>query len=470
MHLPMKRARYAVDPLQRLRLLEHQLQDIDLVRRAGPRASFHEDLIDIFTSLRDLHTHYVPPEPYRSHTVYLPFLVEECTRDDRLQYVVSKVANGAELDAAFVPGVEVTHWNGTPIGRAIERNAENQGGGNHDARMARGLDAMTIRTLGRTAPPDEDWVDITYRTEAGAEDEIRVRWNTYQPAEESPFGDTEKAVATAVPVGAGNLARLGALGLDAQTTTVNLVRRDLFARGWQAPPTAGSNELATSLPGVLRAKIRHTSIGDVAHIRIFTFLVPDPTEFVEEFVRLVGARPTVGLIVDVRGNGGGDIRAAEQLLQVMTPRHIEPEPTQFIVSPPDPAPASRTRRTPSTCVPGHSPSSWRSRPAPPSRPDPHRLGGRRQRPGPGLLRSGRPHHRRTLLQRHGHLLGRLPGPWHRAGRRRRPPDRGRWCQCLDARPPPPTAPRQDLAAQAAPAAGDLPGGRASDDAGRLTRG
>ncbi len=332
-HLPMKRARYAVDPLQRLRLLEHQLQDIDRTVELGPESAFHEELIDIFTSLRDLHTHYVPPEPYRSHTVYLPFLVEECTRDGRLQYVVSKVATGTDLDPSFAPGVEVTHWNGTAIGRAIERNADNQGGGNRDARMARGLDAMTIRTLGRTAPPDEDWVDISYRTETGVEREIRVRWNTYQPAEASPFGDTELASATAVPVGAGNLGRLGALGLDAQTTTVNLVRRDLFARGWQSAPAAGSSELATSLPGVLRARIRSTSIGDVMHVRIFTFLVPDPGEFVNEFVRLVEGRPTVGLIVDVRGNGGGDIRAAERLLQVLTPRRIEPEPTQFIVSP-----------------------------------------------------------------------------------------------------------------------------------------
>jgi cytosine/adenosine deaminase-related metal-dependent hydrolase len=332
-HLPMKRARYAVDPLQRLRLLEHRLQDADTIDELGPESDFHEELIDIFTSLRDLHTHYVPPEPYRSHTVYLPFLVEECARDGALQYLVSKVANGAELDASFVAGVEVTHWNGTPIGRAIERNADHQGGGNRDARMARGLDAMTIRTLGRTAPPDEDWVDVTYRTEAGVEHEVRVRWQTYQPAEQSPFGDAQQSLAAAVPVGSGNLGRLGALGLDAQTTTVNLVRRDLFARNWQASPTVGSNELATDLPGVLRAKIRRTSIGDVAHIRIFTFLVPDPGEFVKEFVRLVEERPTVGLIVDVRGNGGGDIRAAEQLLQVMTPRRIEPEPAQFIVSP-----------------------------------------------------------------------------------------------------------------------------------------
>ena len=64
-----------------------------------------------------------------------------------------------DLDPPFVSGAEVTHWNGTPIRRAIERNADRQGGGNLDARMARGLDALTIRALGQTAPPDEDSPD-----------------------------------------------------------------------------------------------------------------------------------------------------------------------------------------------------------------------------------------------------------------------------------------------------------------------
>ena len=332
-HLPIKRARYAIDPLQRLRLLEHELQDVRPHDDPGPESGFHEELIEIFTSLRDLHTHYVPPEPYRSHTVYLPFLIEECTRDGRQQYIVSKVAAGADLDPAFVSGAEVTHWNGTPIKRAIERNADRQGGGNLDARMARGLDALTIRALGQTAPPDEDWLDVTYRTNDGSEREIRALWNTYQPLEPSPFGDSQRAAAAAAVAGLGDLSRLAALGLDAQTTTVNLVRRDLFARGWQTTPGAGADELATELPGVLRARIRRTSIGDVLHVRIFTFLVPDPGEFVDEFLRLCQARPNVALIVDVRGNGGGDIRAAEQLLQVLTPRRIEPEPSQFIVSP-----------------------------------------------------------------------------------------------------------------------------------------
>jgi hypothetical protein len=68
-------------------------------------------------------------------------------------------------------------------------------------------------------------------------------------------------------------------------------------------------------------------------VRIFTFNVDDPEAFIEEFIRLVGLLPQEGLIVDVRGNGGGHIFASEGLLQTLTPVGIEPEPVQFINTP-----------------------------------------------------------------------------------------------------------------------------------------
>ncbi|HKV40742.1 MAG TPA: S41 family peptidase, partial [Blastocatellia bacterium] len=43
--------------------------------------------------------------------------------------------------------------------------------------------------------------------------------------------------------------------------------------------------------------------------------------------------PERGLIIDVRGNGGGHIANGERLLQLLTPREIEPELFQFINSP-----------------------------------------------------------------------------------------------------------------------------------------
>ncbi|MEM7256222.1 MAG: S41 family peptidase [Pseudomonadota bacterium] len=66
------------------------------------------------------------------------------------------------------------------------------------------------------------------------------------------------------------------------------------------------------------------------YVRIYTFNIKNPVAFINEFIRLVSLLPRNGLIIDVRGNGGGHIWAAEGLLQTLTPYAITPEPTQFI--------------------------------------------------------------------------------------------------------------------------------------------
>src|SRR5258705_12114416 len=71
-HLPLKRAMYAVDPLQRLRLLRRRLSNIE------SDLDFHAEMIDIFASLHDIHTGYMLPEPFRSAVAVLPFKVESC--------------------------------------------------------------------------------------------------------------------------------------------------------------------------------------------------------------------------------------------------------------------------------------------------------------------------------------------------------------------------------------------------------
>jgi hypothetical protein len=84
---------------------------------------------------------------------------------------------------------------------------------------------------------------------------------------------------------------------------------------------------------VFRARTVMTAAGTFGHLRIFTFNVPDPQKFVQEFVRLTELLPDEGLILDVRGNGGGHIFASEFTLQTLTPRRIVPEPVQFICTP-----------------------------------------------------------------------------------------------------------------------------------------
>jgi C-terminal processing protease CtpA/Prc len=91
----------------------------------------------------------------------------------------------------------------------------------------------------------------------------------------------------------------------------------------------------STMPLVFAAKPFPVGTRQVAHVRIHTFMVDDDDQFVNEFVRLITlpSMPQDGLIIDVRGNGGGLIWAGERLLQLLTPRTIEPCRAQFISTP-----------------------------------------------------------------------------------------------------------------------------------------
>src|SRR5262249_1934002 len=86
-HLPQKRAMYAVDQLQRLRLLRHRLPQFKSDR------DFHAEMTDIFTSLHDLHTNYLLPAPFSYLYAWLPFKVEAYWDGNRRKYLVTRVAD-----------------------------------------------------------------------------------------------------------------------------------------------------------------------------------------------------------------------------------------------------------------------------------------------------------------------------------------------------------------------------------------
>jgi C-terminal processing protease CtpA/Prc len=329
-HLTLKRAMHAIAPLQRLRLLRHEL-DRSTPKTMAPEAEFHREMTSIFTDLRDLHTNYLLPSPFREHTAFLPFLVEECfDADESVHYLVTKLAPDFD-HPTFNEGAELLYWNGVPIRTAIKTNADRQAGSNPSARFARGLDALSIRPLVRSVPPDEEWVVIGYRTVDDRELEIRLDWKVWAPG----------TGASIDPDGSDSIALASSLGYDVQTDAVNQARKDLYA-----PPEVrgdlsmgdrivdlGTGDLATTMPSVFRARTVSTPSGEFGYIRIFTFNVPDAGMFVGEFVRLIDQLPDVGLIIDVRNNGGGLITAAEGLLQVLTPQKVEPSPTQFVTTP-----------------------------------------------------------------------------------------------------------------------------------------
>jgi C-terminal processing protease CtpA/Prc len=326
-HLPLKRAMHAVDPIQRLKLLRFRLLEMK-ESQLPSEMQFHKRMIEIFASTRDLHTMYLLPAPFKDQVAYLPFLIDqyfERNRGGRAEkFVVSRVLTqfyqsipnpGPEV-LLLEPGVEVLYWNGVPIKRAIEINGETQAGSNVEARFARGLDNLTIRPLETSLPPDEVWVALTYQTRTGKILTLKQEWLVH----------TTGSAGTA-PLASRSTKKKRA-AIDVKKTKINQVRQTFFS-----PPR--EVRIRTSLEHAFHAEIRSVDGREFGYIRLFSFDVADPEEFVGEFARVLKSDgfPQEGLIIDVRSNGGGKIRAGERLLQLFTPRRIKPELFEFLNTP-----------------------------------------------------------------------------------------------------------------------------------------
>jgi C-terminal processing protease CtpA/Prc len=326
-HLPLKQAMHAVAPIQALKLIRYRLPNMD-------DRQFHTAMLSVFIGLRDLHTNYLLPDPYRGKLAFVPFLIEEFFEGDQRQFLVSKLYD-TPPDASFAPGVIVTHWNGIPIERAVEVNGGRNAGSNQFARYARGLEGMTIRPLTMSLPPDEAWVDVRYLVGDQAH-ETRFVWQVTPPPP-SAVGNALESDDALVQ---------SSIGIDLQTEIVRRTKKVLFAREAMEVERAmqayrvekgegdhGDPATTSVFPDVFRFKTVTTNHGGFGYIRIFTFNVDNADAFVTEFVRIADLLPQNGLILDVRGNGGGLITAGEKLLQVLTPKTIEPERLHFINTP-----------------------------------------------------------------------------------------------------------------------------------------
>jgi hypothetical protein len=323
-HLPLKRAMYGIDPVQQLRHMHERA-------RLMSDDAFHREMGSILTSLRDVHAAYIAPSPLAGTAARLPFLVEQFGSEETPRFIVSKIIPELVTDTEFVEGVEVIEWNGVPIADAVRRRGENEHGGRPDSAMARALDSLTFRPLGIGPPPDERWVVVGYRRFDGDSiREYRFDWRFIYPG---PAPDAAHSTASAAAANATHPDR--AVVRRAKKLSFN-------AELWQAErrdrSAAAGVELAESgwITGQFQDNVsaRVVQVGDRAfgYLRLWSFELSDDDRFIVEVLRLLGELPQDGLIIDLRGNPGGLVWAAERLLQLFTPSPIAPTRFSIIAS------------------------------------------------------------------------------------------------------------------------------------------
>ncbi|CAM3429758.1 hypothetical protein KIPE111705_08170 [Kibdelosporangium persicum] len=267
-------------PAQRRTIVDEALacvtrpDDVTRLRRAcrltGDRA-FHWEMIIIH---RSLGLTYRLPEPYASRFAYLPFRLERTGPT----YLVTKLVPGATPAVRFGPGAEVTHWNDTPIAWAAALT---------------GLDSLPLRPMLTRLPPDEDAVTLTYIGLDGVTRSLREPWRVGEmPAPATPRLDLDLD-ADARARARKLLFRPDVVACEGGNTAVRLDR----------PVAVSAGDIATHMPGVLRARVVQTPHGPVGHLRIFTLHVADPRALPLEVQRLLTLLPP-RTAIDVRGTTG----------------------------------------------------------------------------------------------------------------------------------------------------------------------
>ena len=346
-HLPFKRARYASDPVQSLRLVRAQLDELSDLE-------FHEQMIHSMVGLRDAHTFYALPKPYRGAFAFLPFHLQ-CFREKsgKRRLIVTSVLEGFD-HPRFTVKAEVVSWNGVAIEQAIEREGHLDPGGNPASRFARSLNRMCNRSLALSVPPIEGFVVLQYVPAAGGTEQYGIvlpwhiatdcivsqeRRHTNASIHESL---AESAAARKMLFhrrGPRSPRQAPDAAPDAPPdATLDLRRQSGFPHVFEFQYSGGTAQPDGIDPEALR---------DLAHpdqkfgyIRILTFDL-DPSDrtasnqFVDEFQRIAALMQSVapdGLILDIRSNPGGAIDAAERILQYLTPNQIQPADFHFISS------------------------------------------------------------------------------------------------------------------------------------------
>jgi hypothetical protein len=321
-HLPLKVSSIGINPVRELELL------IDDARYIASDSEFFYRLLTVVNRTHDRHTTVKLPAPLDNAVAFLPFALESCWENGARSLIVSKLTMDLG-DPQFSIGVEITHWNGIPIGRYIERLSWQTAGANPFARIAIALRLLTTRPLAYILPPDEDWVVLTYRGSSSIRS-LGVPWRVH-------FTDVSKPP---VANGSGNSGFAAATqGVDRSLSITNMAWKELYAGTsrevttdflFKQDPLAGVNN---PLPNNLIFRLVRYGRKTFGLIRIFSFDAPDVKAFIRSFAEILSMMPSTGVILDVRANPGGTIPAGEAVLQLLTKRPINAARLEFRITP-----------------------------------------------------------------------------------------------------------------------------------------
>ena len=322
---------------------------------------FFEKISEILEATPDLHTYFILPSSVSKYIGFVPFLIESYfdRNSGRARFFISHLLAGFESDRIRI-GDEVVCWQGEHIERVYERRSRGAVFRDLSRIDRRRLDLLTVSPIQASLPGDKNVLKLHLRR---GRDQVFEYEHMYLFTEMHPGQLTGDGAGLAVDrssivrstlastqgsapgslaaVPQGSVARRVSLAKQSLFQTHGAVgnRSDAFNAGYRVDTGSPSPALLRSeKPLYVQPFLRIENLavaGDdkrvVGYLRAFALEPIFRGDLVADIRRVFGENRSrwEGLIIDLRGNRGGQIELAEELLCLVAGKPIEPVTVQL---------------------------------------------------------------------------------------------------------------------------------------------
>lgn len=297
-------------------------------------SDFHESMKGLFQQMNDKHTKYSCPLPMEKAFALLGFFVKTFydpsdTSDGGRRFVV---ASSLEFfDKNTLPhGSEILTWNNVPIQKVISQLAQDGFGSNRHAQIDSAVEDLTSRHLGSLPIPNEPFVSIRFRSPEGDEGFAFVPWVYVEINDDDLLESLVRVRNPLVSYKSHTSNRAGIVNEALRSTykvPAELVQGLPLNSVRALVDGAGKIDVEKQYQELFNAKIRRTKTGLIGHLIISSFNSDASPGVVKELSRVLRLMPKRGVVVDVRGNNGGNAGFAKALAELLTDEEIFDRPT-----------------------------------------------------------------------------------------------------------------------------------------------
>ncbi|MDD4976532.1 MAG: S41 family peptidase [Bacteriovorax sp.] len=332
-NLEHKMSLYKVDPINELTKIEQNYQSMD-------DAQFHSSMLAVFNSVKDYHVNYTFPKPYACYKTALPLAFQKIEAGNK---IIVSIVDLSKKDIypdvlKITAGDELVSYNKKNTTEALRSRSNFINASTPDAMLFQGVYDLYWRGLSENLVPVDNSVQLELKKATGEVYSITVPWfsNVYQSCLNPKVPEETKGLGKKL----GNpkemeLRERHKYWKDIRKNFLSFLRSKIKLKNKliinadaKIEKIDLTNLNATKHPSLFW-KAFHYQNENFGYLKLQSF---DAEKGVNAAVSEVSSvlrknlSETSALVIDLRGNYGGQISFAELMATLLTPMPVRPLP------------------------------------------------------------------------------------------------------------------------------------------------